>query len=246
MMNIKGFEELITDENILFLMEVGGSIVNAKAKDIDYIIIVKNLKLFRRKLEQLFGSISVLDDSYRAIEQLPQLNFAIFTTTSIFSKLERYSTQNAPLAECREWIIGYWIPEILIQDVIKGKIIIDRLNGNPNFKNIFQFHKTKILKNYKLKIRGELSIKSNIFQFEKSFFKKELLRNDLILAIMRYIQIHIDSEYLNFSKLIDKQEVFIFRLLELSDMDFLNKLSEIIGFVDEGCYYAIDFWNMET
>lgn len=41
----------IIDENILFLMEVGASVSGSEAKDIDYIAVVKDLNLFRKKLE---------------------------------------------------------------------------------------------------------------------------------------------------------------------------------------------------
>lgn len=236
----------IIDENILFLMEVGASVSGSEAKDIDYIAVVKDLNLFRKKLENSFGEVVVLDDSFRIVGHVPQLNFAIFSETNIFSRLYEYSNVRAPLGECREWVVGYWIPEIFVQDIINGKVIINKLLGKSDFKKLCKKQKEEILINYKKKIRDELLVKSRILEHETSICKKEILKTDLILAIMRYIQINLDERYLNFSKLIDKHEVFVSSLIWLEYAEFLSKLREIIGYIDEGEYNAIDLWHMET
>lgn len=234
------------DENVLFLMEVGGTLQKTKAKDIDYIIIVSDKLSFKNKLSKIFGKICVLDDSYRVLERAPQLNFAIFDETDMISKIEQYKLRSSPLSENREWVIGYWIPEIFIEDILNGQILINHSKKLKNVKKYFSKSKSKILENYRLKIKSEIAIKSNLLLESEFFFEKGLLKNDLILALVRYIQICVNREYLNFSKIIKKQRCFIEKLFVLNEEKFLIKITEIIDLVDKGDFYAIDFWNMEA
>lgn len=237
---------MISDSNIVLCMEVGATIKNEDAKDVDFIVVVKNIEKFKKLLSNKFFNVVNIDDSYRVLDSKINLNFAVFLEGKLEEKVQSYGIRSAPLGEKREWVLGYWIPEIFLQDIYSAKIIIGTQKDVYKFQKLVKDNKKNILNNYKQKIEDEITIKSKMLMEEPVNFKQNILKDDLVLALVRYIQISIDGRYYNFSKLINEQIHFINYIMTFDGRDFLKVISRILGCVSMENYYDIDFWNLEA
>lgn len=200
---------------------VGSIIIKKNFNDYDLLVLHDKASDFNM-IRDLLGHYNIIhcDDSLRLIfEQEKDINIALYTYSDFFEKVKSIFKPNQPTGEHREWAMGYWIPEMLIQDIEMSQVIYD---SNSLYKDIFNY----IMENKQgfndiviKKCTDEFVGKLNLIKTNDNILNIAMLRNDILLALMRVYAIknfRYISGFKNF-----KQE-----MINLKDDDTYSLLEE--------------------
>lgn len=219
-------ENIFEHNAVLEVYEVGGSVKKNKFKDIDLLIILEDdsKELFQQYIKNSYNTEKV-DDSIRILNKdYKDINLALYYENEIINKINVYTELNSPLGEKREWAIGYWIPEIFINDILNSKILYT--NTNRNIKNIALNKKKEIEKNIIDKIKKEIYIKVTLLEGNK--FINDSLKVDVIMSLLRLKQLKQNNERKNFLDLIRENNLSIEKLYTLNNNVFKNNVENIL------------------
>lgn len=219
-------ENIFEHKAVLEVYEVGGSVQKNKFKDIDLLIILEDdsKELFQLYIKNSYNTEKI-DDSIRILNKdYKDINLALYYENEIIKKINVYTELNSPLGEKREWTIGYWIPEIFINDILNSKILYT--NTNKNIKNTALNKKKEIEKNIVDKIKKEIYIK--IALLEENKFINDSLKVDVIMSLLRLKQLKKSNKRKNFLDLIRENNLSIEKLYNLNNNVFKNNVENIL------------------
>lgn len=171
------------------LIQVGSSLEKSDYNDLDLIFFVNNrfegLKFLSEKFSKY--DITINDDAIRIKGFFnKEISIAIYTYSNINELIINFARGEKAICEHRNWTLGYWLVEGFITDLKRGRIIYD---GNNKLKDIkekldrpFNYGIQKILEDCK----EEIEIKSSkIYKNKEKILTYSLLKNDIILAMIR-------------------------------------------------------------
>ena len=170
---------------------VGSINLSKDFNDYDLLILHQDKDIFET-IMRLFSEYEVIscDDSIRIVfENDKDINLALYTFTEFSNKVQNVYKHNQPIGEHREWAIGYWVPEVLIQDIITCTILHDPAF---KFKEIIEFvkeneqdYKSMIMK----KCIQEIDTKLSYLEKNEDYIEITIIKNDLFLTFIRLYSI---------------------------------------------------------
>ncbi|MEB4859780.1 hypothetical protein [Priestia megaterium] len=170
---------------------VGSINLSKDFNDYDLLILHQDKDIFET-IMRLFSEYEVIscDDSIRIVfENDKDINLALYTFTEFSNKVQNVYKHTQPIGEHREWAIGYWVPEVLIQDIITCTILHDPAF---KFKEIIEFvkeneqdYKSMIMK----KCIQEIDTKLSYLEKNEDYIEITIIRNDLFLTFIRLYSI---------------------------------------------------------
>lgn len=233
-------------KGISSLVQVGSSLVERNAKDIDYILIGnQEKKEIINYLNTILESalVSELDDSFRFELDGKIINIAVFNENDFDYRIHRIMTCEL-YGELREWVIGYWLPEAFMKDVIDGYIVFD----NGYFKNKQQ----ELIENqesiiFALTKRVKLEIECCIGELNTGVIPSIITYSKLLLSLLRFYNLKNKTIEKNFSKIVlkikkDKKLSFILDVMNRSEKDIRQFVICCEGRLDD----KTSDWNMEN
>ena len=235
------------------LAQVGSSIKNNKFHDIDMICIVDDKITGMLNLLECFSdySLSILDDAVKILNLYKyEVSIAIYSFNEIEQLIHNYVTGNKVICEHRSWATGYWICESFILDLKECKILYDNndklKNIKANLKSNSLYSKKKILTD----CLDEIEFKQKLLK-EHDLFQRTLLKNDIILAMIRSCYILCDYDLKGFKNILQiinnlpqKYKVMIIDFLEKDDNNALEKIkNEILMNIDFTINLYLGTWQ---
>lgn len=217
------------DKKVKAAYFVGSYLYCKEFKDIDFLIIyneaIKNL-VVKIKSSLPVDNINFCDDSFSFIYSGQKYNLAVFSEDRIKTLLKSISS-GWLYGECREWCLGYWMPEAFLFDLKNAKKIFDKkdtITGilkNLNYDTVLSDICNRI--NKEITLRDEMSCENFFTSLNETF---------LNLAILRLINIKSKWCLSNFKKIkektlqLEKEEIFKI-LKEIKTSVVLSFLKEI-------------------
>ncbi|SDY23738.1 hypothetical protein [Thermoactinomyces sp. DSM 45892] len=179
--------DLSVEDYIESIALVGSININRTFNDYDLLVLHTGDQIYDR-VAQLFSEYYTImcDDSIRiGVENEKDINIALFTLDEFHNKIANIFKPAQPIGEHREWAMGYWIPEVLIQDILYSKILYDK---KSEFESIIQYVKTNMT-SYREMILArcveEVNLKILYMSKTENLLEIAMLRNDLLLVFMR-------------------------------------------------------------
>lgn len=175
--------------NNFSLAQVGSSLKNDIYNDFDLIFIIDERNEGLNFLLNIFINYNILinDDALKIYNFCDvEISIAIYTYMQIDNIVKNFISGEKVLCEHRSWALGYWIGEGFINDIKKCKIIYDDNNKLKDIKE--SLSKELIYSNQKIldDCKKEIEIKrSLLYKCKKDTLTYSLLKNDIILAMIR-------------------------------------------------------------
>lgn len=195
---------------------VGSINISDSFHDYDLLILHEHNDIFG-KLKNIFSeyNTSIVDDSIRITfeDNNKDVNLALYTNKELSNKVYSLFKKNNPIGEHREWAIGYWLPEMLIQDLLNCTVIYDKEN---NFRNIFHYIKGKEVDFRNMfieKCKCEINTKIKYLNSHISDLEIRIIRNDLLLAFIRLSSLLNCLHFTGFKKLDSKLNRHFYQIL---------------------------------
>ncbi len=208
---------------------VGSINISDNFNDYDLLILHEHDDIFG-KLKNIFSeyNTSIIDDSIRITfeDSNKDINLALYTNKEFSNKVYSLFKKNNPIGEHREWAIGYWLPEMLIQDLLNCTVIYDKLN---NFHNLIRYIKGKEVDFRNLfieKCKCEINTKIKYLNSHISDLEIKIIRNDLLLAFIRLSSLLDCLHFTGFKKLDSKLNRYFYQILsDFSEMENSRDIS---------------------
>jgi hypothetical protein len=215
-------------DSVVAFAEVGGSTQKDQSKDFDFLVVVTDHEATLLYFQKIFKT-KILDDSIRILNYGDRpINLAVYTEEELFSKINLYLSTYSPLGEIREWAVGYWIPEIFIQDIENSHIIYDLNNQLNNIKQNICDTKMRIFNNFFNKVLMDIEIKTNLLsEAIPNSLLEYTLRNSIILSLYRLESLK-SNKVRNFLN-IDNCENDLKKLTVVELKNFSHEVKLLIG-----------------
>ncbi|MED1790176.1 hypothetical protein P4V47_22365 [Brevibacillus laterosporus] len=195
---------------------VGSINISDSFNDYDLLILHEHEEVFR-KLKNIFSeyNISTIDDSIRITfeDNNKDINLALYTNKEFSNKVYCLFKENNPIGEHREWAIGYWLPEMLIQDLLKCTIIYDKENNFNDILNFISGREVDFRNMIIEKCKCEINTKINYLNSKISDLEIKIIRNDLLLTFIRLSSLLTCSDLTGFKKLDSKLNTYFYQML---------------------------------
>lgn len=222
------------------LLQVGASINTRKTKDIDYILITDEgfdvVGTLEKKLK--WDNFKIIDDSIRFTLDNEIINIAIFNAKEFRERIDNIFNGKI-YGEHREWVIGYWLPEAFLQDLMEAKEIFDKSFYITIVSMITDDYEHYIV-SLVSRIKNELSICESFLA--NSNIPKIISKNKAYLAVLRLYNLTLSKPMKNYLKILDESRMdkMVPMILSYIESGKLLQFKEYINYCEEKIYDKIN------
>jgi hypothetical protein len=182
---------LSTQSKVKAIVLVGSINISDEFNDYDLLVLYEGSTI-QDSVMKLFSDKKLVkcDDSIRIIfYKEKEINLALYNVVDFKNKVTNIFKENQPIGEHREWALGYWLPEVLVQDILNSYVLYDSSSGFNELFNYVNTNKNSFKQMMISRCTEEVKLKSMYIETNNNILETLLLRNDLILAFMRIISL---------------------------------------------------------
>ena len=199
------FEKLKANKIDYPLALVGSATTKSEFNDLDLLMVVDEKNKAEQLLLECFKNekIKLVDDAIKILDYLDiEISIALYTKENIEEIIGNFLSGKGNIPTHRTWSIGYWICESFIDNLSKMEII----NDKHDFLKIMQALTQKKSPYAKRKIISEcieeIELKKELIQkYEVGSLEYNILKNDLVLSIIRGIYTNNNQYISGFKRL---------------------------------------------
>lgn len=147
------------------LLQVG----NRKSNNIDFLVITSSMsrEMVYDILQASYSEVWVSDDAIQFLYEDKTWSFVVFTETEFQVFLDLIFAQ-AKYGEVREWVLGYWIPEGFLLDILHGEIVFDKENKGEMLQETIATRWQSFTENLMKHIEKEIACKEAIMKHKET------------------------------------------------------------------------------
>ena len=207
-MAIKIIKKNIDANNITYPFGlVGSAAIKKDFNDMDFLMIVDDIKKARQILFEAFNKydVSICDDAVKISNLIPyQVSFALYEKEKVNEIVNNFMTGKNLETKHKVWCIAYWLPESFIEDLRKMKVINDNGNYLTNIKKQVSKNSIYAFKTIIDECLQEILIKKeNLKKLPNTSIEYVCLKNEIIFSLLRVLYL-LKDKYLTSFKHIDK------------------------------------------
>lgn len=236
------------------LAQVGSSIKNDNFYDIDLLFVVDDKVNGLFRLSECFAdyNISISDDAFKILNLYQhEISVAVYSFIEIEQIVYNYITGKKVVCEHRSWAIGYWICEGFIYDLQNCKILYDSNDRLETIKRNLMGKSLYGEKKILLDCLEEIEIKQQLLLKQQNIIQNCLLKNDIVLAMIRSCYVLCDyhlKSFKNMSKIVEnlpsKYKNIITEYIGNGDDIFLQNIkNEILNRIDFTTNLYLGTWQ---
>jgi len=175
--------------NIINILIVWSYVDSDNFNDIDFLITYTgSYNTFIESMSFLW-KLYILDDSIRFNYLWKEVSFVFKEEVEFNNYINKIHNWDINERINKEWAIWWYVPEILLYDLVNSKILLNKNNYLleliNKLKDFDNFNSSKIEK----LLLNEIKIKLNYFELWLDNISNQICTSDLILSIIRFIYI---------------------------------------------------------